>query len=127
MSTPDRAFATCDGPVDVVVDPVFGVAADGGVAAPAQGGRLVNLGGAGGDQATFSSAALRSRSASVLGYTNNALTLEQRAEAITTVFGHVVTGRIRMTYDVHSAAEAERVWSAIAAGDAQTRCVLDLT
>ena len=38
------------------------------------GGRLVNLGGASGDTAVFSSAGLRSRSAAVLGYTNNALT-----------------------------------------------------
>ena len=40
----------------------------------AEGGRLVNLGGSSGDEAVFSSAVLRSKSASVLGYTNNALT-----------------------------------------------------
>jgi NADPH:quinone reductase-like Zn-dependent oxidoreductase len=115
------------GPFDVVLDPVFGVAATAASRVLSPGGRLVNLGGAGGDQATFSSAGLRSRTASVLGYTNNALSAEQRAEAITAVFGHVVTGRIRMAYDVHPAAEAERVWSEIAAGDAEIRCVLDLT
>jgi NADPH:quinone reductase-like Zn-dependent oxidoreductase len=115
------------GPFDVVLDPVFGVAATAASRLLSPFGRLVNLGGAGGDRATFSSAGLRSRTASILGYTNNALSAEQRAEAITTVFGHVVAGRIRMAYDVHSAAEAERVWSEIAAGDAPTRCVLDLT
>ena len=62
------------GPADVVLDPVFGVAATAASRVLADGGRLVNLGGASGDEAVFSSTVLRSRLASVLGYTNNALT-----------------------------------------------------
>ena len=53
----------------------------------AAGGRLVNLGGAAGDTAEFSSAVLRSRSADVLGYTNNALSPSQRADALRSVLG----------------------------------------
>ena len=73
------------GPFDVVLDPVWGVAATAASRALAEGGRLVNLGGGSGDEATLQSSVLRSRSASVLGYTNNALTAEQRASAITAV------------------------------------------
>jgi NADPH:quinone reductase-like Zn-dependent oxidoreductase len=115
------------GPFDVVLDPVFGTAATAAARLLGPAGRLVNLGGAGGDQATFSSAGLRSHSASVLGYTNNALNAEQRAEAITTVLRHAVGGTIRMAYDVRPASEVEQVWAAVAAGEATLRSVLDLT
>ncbi len=61
---------------------------------------------------------LRSRSASVLGYTNNALTPEQRAAAITAVLGHAAAGRIRMAYDVLPLAEVEAAWARQATGAA---------
>jgi D-arabinose 1-dehydrogenase-like Zn-dependent alcohol dehydrogenase len=67
---------------------------------------------------------LRSRTASVLGYTNNALTADQRREAITAVLGHAAAGRIRMQYDVHPLAEVEEVWKRVVAGQAESRCVL---
>jgi NADPH:quinone reductase-like Zn-dependent oxidoreductase len=112
------------GPFDVVLDPVFGVASTAASRNLAEHGRLVNLGGAGGDAATYSSAVLRSRTASVLGYTNNALTAEQRREAITAVLGHAEAGRVRMQYDAHPLAEVEQVWSAIARGASEARNVL---
>jgi NADPH:quinone reductase-like Zn-dependent oxidoreductase len=112
------------GPFDVVLDPVFGVASTAASRSLAEHGRLVNLGGAAGDEATYSSSVLRSLSASVLGYTNNAVTADQRREAITTVLGHAAAGRIRMQYDVRPLAEVESVWARIAAGEAEARCVL---
>jgi NADPH:quinone reductase-like Zn-dependent oxidoreductase len=112
------------GPYDVVLDPVFGLASVAASRCLAERGRLVNLGGAGDDQATYSSAVLRSRTASVLGYTNNALTSDQRREAITAVLGHAAAGRIRMQYDVHPLADVEQVWSRIASGETGSRCIL---
>ncbi len=105
------AALAASGPFDVVLDPVFGIAAAAAARELAPGGRLVNLGGAAGDTAVFSSAGLRSRSASVLGYTNNALTSEQRASAITAVLGHAAAGRIRLTYEVSPLADVEAVWA----------------
>jgi NADPH:quinone reductase-like Zn-dependent oxidoreductase len=116
------ALAT-SGPFDVVLDPVFGIAAAAAARELAPGGRLVNLGGAAGDTAVFSSAGLRSRSASVLGYTNNALTSEQRASAITAVLGHAAAGRIRLTYEVSALADVHAVW-ARQADPGTARCVL---
>jgi NADPH:quinone reductase-like Zn-dependent oxidoreductase len=112
------------GPFDVVLDPVFGPAAEAASRSLAERGRLVNLGGAGGDQATISSAGLRSRTAAILGYTNNALSPEQRREAITAVLGHAAAGRVRIQYDVHRLAEVEQVWARQAAGDTEPRVVL---
>ncbi|HET7071021.1 MAG TPA: zinc-binding alcohol dehydrogenase family protein [Nocardioides sp.] len=112
------------GPFDVVLDPVFGTASAAATRCLAERGRLVNLGGAASDQATYSSAVLRSRTASVLGYTNNGITPDQRREAITAVLGHAAAGRVRMQYDVWPLAEVEGVWSRVAAGEADGRCVL---
>lgn len=112
------------GPYDVVLDPVFGISSTAASRHLAEHGRLVNLGGAGGDQATYSSAVLRSRSVSLLGYTNNALTADQRREAIAAVLAHAQAGRIRLQYDAHPLAEVEQVWSQIAAGESGARNVL---
>ena len=112
------------GPFDVVLDPVWGIAATAASRCLAEGGRLVNLGGGSGDEAELQSSVLRSRSASVLGYTNNALTPEQRASAIGAVFGHAAAGRIRMAYDVSPLADVERAWTRQAEGRARARSVL---
>ncbi|HEY3528887.1 MAG TPA: zinc-binding alcohol dehydrogenase family protein [Nocardioides sp.] len=110
-------------PFDVVLDPVFGDASTAASRNLAAFGRLVNLGGSSSDLATYSSSALRSRTASLLGYTNNAITPEQRREAITAVLTHAAAGRIRMQYDVHPLAEVEQVWSRFAGGESSTRNV----
>jgi NADPH:quinone reductase-like Zn-dependent oxidoreductase len=112
------------GPFDVILDPVFGVPATAAARELAPGGRLVNLGGAAGDAATISSASLRSKTASVLGYTNNALSADQRRDAITTVLEHAAAGRIRLAYEPCGLIDVEAAWSRIAAGKADARCVL---
>jgi NADPH:quinone reductase-like Zn-dependent oxidoreductase len=89
----------CGGAVDVVIDPVFGAAATASSRVLAPAGRLVNLGGASGDEAVFSSAVLRSRSAEVLGYTNNALTAEQRRDAVGAVARHAAEGRLAVAHE----------------------------
>jgi NADPH:quinone reductase-like Zn-dependent oxidoreductase len=114
----------CDGTADVVVDPVFGVAATAASRVLGQGGRLVNLGGASGDVAEFSSAVLRARSAEVLGYTNNALTADERAQALTAVAGHAAEGRISVAHEVLPLEAVSEAWSRQAAGAATARLVL---
>lgn len=115
--------ASGDG-VDVVVDPVFGTAATAASRVLANGGRLVNLGGASADVAEFSSAVLRSRSAEVLGYTNNALTPEQRAGALTSVAEHAAAGRLSVAYERLGLAEVTDAWRRQSSGDAGARLVL---
>jgi NADPH:quinone reductase-like Zn-dependent oxidoreductase len=111
-----RLTAAAEGAVDVVVDPVFGTAATAASRVLAPFGRLVNLGGASGDEARFSSSVLRGRSAEVLGYTNNALTPEQRAEALTAVLGHAERGALSLDHLVLPLAEAARGWALTAEG-----------
>jgi NADPH:quinone reductase-like Zn-dependent oxidoreductase len=100
----------CPDGVDVVVDPVFGTAATAAARVLAPGGRLVNLGGASGDVAEFSSAVLRSRSAEVLGYTNNALTPDQRRTAVTEVAGAVAAGHLAVAHERVPFASVTEAW-----------------
>jgi NADPH:quinone reductase-like Zn-dependent oxidoreductase len=82
---PERMREAAGGPVDVVIDPVGGDTATAALLALAEHGRFVHLGASGGPTATFSSAALRSGSHSILGYTNNAVPAAQKAEALAAV------------------------------------------
>ena len=70
----------------------------------------MNLGGASGDEAVFSSAVLRGRSASVLGYTNNAISPAQRRDALTAVLEHAAAGRISLTHETHPLAAVADLW-----------------
>jgi NADPH:quinone reductase-like Zn-dependent oxidoreductase len=112
------------GAVDLVVDPVFGPAATAASRVLADGGRLVNLGGASNDVAEFSSAVLRSRSAEILGYTNNALTPQQRHAAVTAVAEHAAAGRLTVAHELVPLAEVADAWRRQASGDPGVRLVL---
>jgi NADPH:quinone reductase len=101
------AQAAGDG-VDLVLDPVWGVPAEAASRVLSPNGRLVNLGSSAGAVAGLSSATLRSRALSVLGYTNNALTDEQKTAALAEVLAHAADGRItadRETLPLDRAAE----------------------
>ncbi|MEV0788392.1 zinc-binding alcohol dehydrogenase family protein [Kribbella sp. NPDC050459] len=111
---------------DVVIDPVFGVAATAASRVLAPGGRLVNLGGSSGDEAVFSSSVLRSRTASVLGYTNNALTTDQRRDALTAVLQHAAVGAIAVAYETVTLADVTTAWTRQSTGRTSGRLVLTI-
>jgi len=95
--------------VDLVLDPVWGIPAEAAARVLSPRGRLVNLGAAAAPAATFSSAALRSTMTSVIGYTNNALSPEQKAAALAEILGHAAAGRItadRRILPLHQIADA---------------------
>jgi NADPH:quinone reductase-like Zn-dependent oxidoreductase len=119
-----RLIEAAGGYVDVVIDPVFGEPAAAALLALGPGGRLVNLGGSAGDLAEFSSAVLRGRSISVLGYTNNAISPEQRAEALTQVLQLAEQGTVSVDHRVLPLAEIGTAWSL--AGSSGPRIVVEL-
>jgi NADPH:quinone reductase-like Zn-dependent oxidoreductase len=117
-----RLAAACDGPVDVVVDPLFGVPASAAVRLLGRRGRLVNLGSSAGETAVLGSAHLRSHTAAVLGYTNNDITVDQRRDALLAVLDHGIdVGRA-----VVPLAEVTSAWADQAAGRASERIVLQV-
>lgn len=120
----ERLRAVCAGEVDVVVDPVFGAVAEAASRVLAPGGRLVNVGSSAGDEAAFSSALVRSRSIEILGYTNNALTTEQRRAAVVAIAGHAAAGRLAVAHEVHPLSDVAEVWQRQASDGGGVRFVL---
>ena len=122
-----RLTDALDGDVDVVVDPLGGVPASAALLCLAHHGRLVNLGGSAGDTATFSSAHLRSGSRRVIGYTNNDLTTQERAEALGAVLRHAAAGRMHTAYEDVPLDGIEDAWTRQADGRTAGRIVVRIT
>ena len=93
-----------------VVDPLFGAPAAAALRALRPHGRLVNLGGSAGETAPIDSSTLRSRSLRVLGYTNNDLTPDQRARALTHVVGEVLAGRLTAAHEPVPLVDVTGMW-----------------
>lgn len=122
-----RLAAACDGDVDVVVDPLCGVPASAALRVLAAGARFVNLGSSAGDTATFASATLRSRSAQILGYTNNELDAAQREAALSELLEHAAAQRLTVDHDVVPLDGLPGAWDRQARGVAERRIVVGLT
>jgi NADPH2:quinone reductase len=110
-----RIAAACDGPLHLVIDPVWGLPAEAAVRVLAAEGRLINIGSAAGPIVRFESAILRSRLHAILGYTNNALTHEQKAEALTEILTHAAAGRCTVERETVPLARAAETWERQAA------------
>jgi NADPH:quinone reductase-like Zn-dependent oxidoreductase len=100
-----------DGPVDLVVDPLFGAPAAAALRALRPHGRLVNLGSSAAETAPIDSSTLRSRSLRVLGYTNNELTPPQRAEALTHVVDEALAGRLTVAHQRVPLTDVTAAWT----------------
>jgi len=112
------------GTAHVVIDPVFGTAASAASRVLGPGGRLVNLGGASGDLAELSSSVLRSRYVDVLGYTNNALSPQQRAEALGAIAAQAARGALAVDTTVLPLSRVAEGWRQTAEGAAAGRVVV---
>lgn len=112
----ERMRAAFDGPVDLVLDPLFGVPAAAALRTLRSGGRLVNLGGSAAETAPIDSSTLRSRSLRVLGYTNNELTPQQRRDAVTRVAELAVAGRLTIEHEQVPLADAATAWTRTSGG-----------
>jgi NADPH2:quinone reductase len=99
------------GRADLVLDPVWGRPAEAALSVLAPHGRLVNLGSTAGPQAAFGSAALRGGTLSVLGYTNNALSPEQKAAALGEILAHAAAGRLTTDREAMPLARAADGWA----------------
>ena len=107
-----RLIEAVGAPADVVIDPVFGEPAAAAAMALGTWGRLVNIGGAAQDVAEFSSAILRGRTIGILGYTNNAISAEQRTEALTHVLALAERGAASVDHRAMTLTDCDRAWEA---------------
>ena len=118
-----RMAAACDGPLQLVIDPVWGLPAEAAVRVLAPHGRLVNIGSAAGSSVRFESALLRSKLHNILGYTNSALTHEQKARALTEIFKHAVAGNCTVERETIQLSRIAEAWER-QAGSARCKLIL---
>ncbi|SDY65949.1 NADPH:quinone reductase [Asanoa ishikariensis] len=121
-----RLGDAADGPVDLVLDPIFGVAAAAALRVLGIGGRLVNLGSAAAETAPLHSATIRSRSLRVLGYTNSELTPAQQAHTVSELAGHIAAGRLTVAFEAVPLEAVADAWQRQAAGNVPGRIVLTI-
>ncbi|MEV0620077.1 zinc-binding dehydrogenase [Nonomuraea sp. NPDC050404] len=119
-----RLSAACDGPADLVLDPLYGVPAAAAARVLRPGGRLVNLGGSAGETSPLDSSTLRSRSLRVLGYTNNELSREQRATAMGKVAELAAKGELSVAHEAVPLAEIASAWNRQSTGTTSGRLVV---
>ncbi|HEV8193706.1 MAG TPA: zinc-binding dehydrogenase [Ktedonobacterales bacterium] len=105
-----RMVAASEGPLHLVIDPVWGLPAEAAARTLGMGGRLVNIGSASGPTARFESATVRSRLHNILGYTNNALTQQQKAQALSTILAYAAAGRCTVDRETMPLARAAEAW-----------------
>jgi NADPH:quinone reductase len=110
-----RIAEACDGPLHLVIDPIWGLPAEAAARVLGAEGRLVNIGSAAGPTARFESARVRSQLHTILGYTNNALTHEQKAEALSEILAHAAAGRCTVEREEVPLANAAEAWERQAA------------
>jgi NADPH:quinone reductase-like Zn-dependent oxidoreductase len=113
-----RLGSSADGQVDLVLDPLYGVPAAAAARCLRPGGRLVNLGGSAAEHAPLDSSTIRGRSLQVLGYTNNALSREQKASAMAAIAQHAAAGELQVAHEVVPLEDAAEAWQRQASGRA---------
>jgi NADPH:quinone reductase-like Zn-dependent oxidoreductase len=119
-----RIRDACAGPVDLVIDPLCGVPGTAAALCLAPEGRLVNLGSSAGSDASYSSASLRGGGHGILGYTNNALTPDQRRGALDLLLTHAAAGDLSVEHDVVTLDALPAAWQAQADGTNERRAVV---
>ena len=119
-----RIRDACDGPLDLVIDPLYGIPCAAALRVLRPHGRLVNLGGSAGELAPITSSMLRGQSLRVLGYTNNELTPDQRRDALLRVVDEASAGRLHVAHEVVPLGRATDAWSRQSSGQAAGRIVL---
>jgi NADPH:quinone reductase-like Zn-dependent oxidoreductase len=111
-----------DGPT-VVIDPLWGepVAAAADAAAPRA--RIVQMGQSAGPSASFTSATVRSKELRILGYSDFALSYDDRRRYYLELVDHARAGRITIDVERFPLDRVADAWAAQAAG---TKAVVEL-
>lgn len=109
---------------DLLLDPLFGPPAAAAAQALRPGGRWVNLGGSAGETCPVTSSTLRSRSLRLSGYSNNELSPQQRAEAVSTVAHLAAQDRLSVDHEVVPLTDVTDAWQRQAGGTTRGRVVL---
>src|SRR4051812_43510351 len=113
LDTDDLADAFKDaagGPLDVVLDPLWGAPAAAAVDALGFRGRLIQMGQSAGAESTLASAKIRFKEASILGHTNFAAPADVRANALRRMWDHAAAGELVADYETVALDDVADAW-----------------
>jgi len=111
----DRIKEASHGPLNVVIDPIWGAPGVAAMEALSPFGRFVQLGASAGQEAVVKSGVVRGRYLSVLGYNTFVVPWEDQAAAYRTLVDYVVAGQLKVEFEVLPLEAAPEAWKQQAA------------
>ncbi|HSL27081.1 MAG TPA: zinc-binding alcohol dehydrogenase family protein [Acidimicrobiia bacterium] len=108
---PEALVEAAGGPLDIVVDPLWGAPAMGAIAALAERGRLVTVGNTAGIAADLPMQAMRKARSSVVGLSSGWTPLTEKLDAFRFVIGQVAAGAVKVNLTVEPLEAIESAWS----------------
>jgi NADPH2:quinone reductase len=108
---PEALIEAAGGPLDIVLDLVWGAPAVGAIAALADQGRLVNVGNTAGTQADLPLQAMRKARSSVVGLSSGWTPLPEKLDAFRFVIEQVSAGAVKVNLDVEPLVSIGSAWS----------------
>ncbi len=105
-------LASLGGPVDVIVDPVWGPWAESALACLKPGGRYLNVGAAAGDGTTFRAEWLRASQLTLIGFSGTAVKPADALASYQRVVALAAAGSFTLPTTVYSLEEATQAWEA---------------
>jgi NADPH:quinone reductase len=98
------------GPIDVVIDPLWGEHAGTATEAMNVNGRLVMLGQSAGREATFDAGVVRGKALRILGHGNAVTPPEVKEAALRDMCAHAAAGRLEVDYEEISLDQVAEAW-----------------
>ena len=99
------------GPLDIVVDPLWGAPAMGAIAALAERGRLVTVGNTAGIEADLPLQAMRKARSSVVGLSSGWTAMPEKLDAFRFVIGQVAAGAVKVNLAVEPLESIGSAWA----------------
>ncbi|HJU50959.1 MAG TPA: zinc-binding alcohol dehydrogenase family protein [Acidimicrobiia bacterium] len=99
------------GPLDIVVDPLWGAPAMGAILALADGGRIVNVGNTAGTDVELPLQALRKTRSAVMGLSSGWMPMPEKLDAYRFVIGKLAAGTLELNVERVPLASIGSAWS----------------
>jgi NADPH2:quinone reductase len=99
------------GPLDIVVDPLWGAPAMGAISALAERGRLVTVGNTAGTEADLPLQAMRKARSSVVGLSSGWTPMPEKLDAFRFVIGQVAAGAVKVILAVEPLESIGSAWA----------------
>ncbi|MBA3431422.1 MAG: zinc-binding alcohol dehydrogenase family protein [Actinobacteria bacterium] len=108
---PETLLEAAGGPLDIVIDPLWGAPAMGAIGALAGGGRLVNVGNTAGTDVELPLQAMRKNRAAVFGLSSGWTPMPEKLDAYRFVIGQVAAGAVKVNVDSNPLESITSAWS----------------